>query len=89
MLFLGADTKVIVWNVLDGEAVYTLDHPDGVSCIAWNFNGSLLATTCKDKALRIYDPREQKVLQVTHFLQTFEKHKYLLEAKLGQSLFVG
>lgn len=31
--------------------------------VSWNYDGSLLATTCKDKALRIIDPRTAEVIE--------------------------
>ncbi len=39
-------------------------HPDVVLCMSFNTDGSLLATSCKDKTLRIIDPRSGTVLQV-------------------------
>ena len=32
-------------------------HTDTIQSIAFNFSGSLLATTCRDRKLRIFDPR--------------------------------
>jgi len=37
-----------------------------VQSITWNWNGSLMATSCKDKELRIFDPRSGKI--VSHAL---------------------
>lgn len=31
--------------------------------MAWNYNGSLIATTCRDKRLRIFDVRSNKIVQ--------------------------
>ncbi|XP_076800317.1 coronin-1B-like isoform X2 [Clavelina lepadiformis] len=53
----GYDNRVLVWNVLTAEVVFEVTYGDIPTCMAWNFNGSLLATTCKDKALRIHDVR--------------------------------
>ncbi|KAK6481612.1 coronin-7-like isoform X2 [Huso huso] len=35
------------------------DHGDQVQSLSWKQDGSLLATSCKDKKLRIFDPRAQ------------------------------
>ncbi|XP_018332075.1 coronin-2B isoform X2 [Agrilus planipennis] len=52
------DHLVIVWNVEKGEALNVLDcHPDVIYCMSLNRDGSLLATTCKDKKLRVIEPR--------------------------------
>ena len=36
-------------------------HTDLPLSLSWNWDGSLFATTCKDKSLRIIDPRSGKV----------------------------
>jgi len=45
--------------------VFSLDgqHSDIICSAGWNFNGSLVATSCKDKKLRVIDPRSSKVAQ--------------------------
>lgn len=56
-----------VWNVGTGELVYKLSdaHPDLIYSVSWNPDGSAICTVCKDKALRIIDPRRRSVLKVT------------------------
>ncbi|KAL5012880.1 hypothetical protein ScPMuIL_011431 [Solemya velum] len=39
------------------------DHKDQVQSISWKGDGSIIASSCKDKTLRIFDPRSQKVVQ--------------------------
>lgn len=56
------DYTVKIWDLESGEAKITLDHKDLVTSFAFNYNGSLLATTTRDKKLRIWDIREQKVI---------------------------
>jgi coronin-1B/1C/6 len=47
-----------VWDVERGEAMVTLDGFGGlVQDFDWNHDGSLLATSSKDKMLRTWDPR--------------------------------
>uniref|UniRef100_A0A8D2KM18 Coronin 6 n=1 Tax=Urocitellus parryii TaxID=9999 RepID=A0A8D2KM18_UROPR len=60
----GGDNVIIIWNVGTGEVLLSLDevHPDVIHSVCWNSNGSLLATTCKDKTLRIIDPRKGQVV---------------------------
>ena len=62
-IFLGYDNSVRIWNVESGEDLFKIQHPDVPNCLSWNIDGSLLATTCKDKALRVIDPRKEKILQ--------------------------
>ncbi|XP_044286559.1 coronin-6 isoform X4 [Varanus komodoensis] len=64
LLSAGGDNVVILWNVGTGEALLTLDdlHSDLIYNACWNRNGSLLLTTCKDKHLRVIDPRQRRVV---------------------------
>ncbi|XP_035889207.1 coronin-6 isoform X9 [Phyllostomus discolor] len=64
LLSAGSDNVIIIWNVGTGEVLLSLDdmHPDIIHSVCWNSNGSLLATTCKDKTLRIIDPRKGQVV---------------------------
>ncbi|XP_015589488.1 coronin-2B isoform X3 [Cephus cinctus] len=54
----GFDHLVIVWDINRGEAVSVIDrHPNVIYSMSLNRDGSLLATTCKDKKLRVFEPR--------------------------------
>ncbi|OXU27488.1 hypothetical protein TSAR_010648 [Trichomalopsis sarcophagae] len=54
----GFDHLVIVWDISKGETVSVIDrHPDVIYSMSLNRDGSLLATTCKDKKLRVFEPR--------------------------------
>ncbi|XP_057286476.1 coronin-2B isoform X2 [Pezoporus wallicus] len=60
----GYDYKVLIWNLDVGEPVKMIDcHKDVILCMSFNTDGSLLATTCKDKKLRVVEPRSGRVLQ--------------------------
>ncbi|GAB6019222.1 Coronin-2B, variant 2 [Chamberlinius hualienensis] len=59
----GFDCLIIIWNIGSGEAFNVIDcHPDIIYSMSFNRDGSLLATTCKDKMLRIIEPRTGRVL---------------------------
>ncbi|XP_018579261.1 coronin-2B isoform X2 [Anoplophora glabripennis] len=54
----GFDHLVIVWDIEKGEAVNVIDcHKDAIHSMSLNRDGSLIATTCKDKKLRVIEPR--------------------------------
>ncbi|NXH94684.1 COR2B protein, partial [Pachycephala philippinensis] len=56
--------QVLIWNLESGEPVKMIDcHSDVILCMSFNADGSLLATTCKDKRLRVVEPRSGRVLQ--------------------------
>lgn len=62
----GADNILFVWNVGTGEVLVEITvHPDMIYSISWDYNGSRIATTCKDKKIRVLDARSGDVLQVT------------------------
>lgn len=62
LLTAGSDNQVVIWNVGTGESLLQLDcHPDIVYSACWNWDGSQLLTTCKDKKLRIINPRTGQV----------------------------
>lgn len=61
LLSAGADSKIIIWNVGTGEMVSRIDHPDLIFHCSWSWDGSRLVTTCKDKKIRIYDPRSGEI----------------------------
>jgi len=55
-----ADKKVSFWDVeAGGSEMLSLPsvHKDLLTNWSWNDDGSLLATHCKDKFLRVFDPR--------------------------------
>lgn len=65
LLSASHDNVMAVWNLETGEAINVIEcHPDLIYSISWNHTGSLVATTCKDKKLRIIDPRSGDVKQV-------------------------
>uniref|UniRef100_A0A2K5PJW9 Coronin n=1 Tax=Cebus imitator TaxID=2715852 RepID=A0A2K5PJW9_CEBIM len=59
LLSAGCDNVVLIWNVGTAEELYRLDglHPDLIYNVSWNCNGSLFCSACKDKSVRIIDPR--------------------------------
>lgn len=62
----GSDNLIIIWNVGTGEPIISMeDHPDLIYNVSWNHNGSLFCTTCKDRRLRVCDPRKREVVAVS------------------------
>jgi coronin-1B/1C/6 len=58
------DQTVRLWNLAEQEQAFLTNLPENaqVNCLKWNYTGSLLAATCKDKKLRIIDPRQQSIV---------------------------
>jgi len=59
------DFSVKIWDIEKGKDVLSVDaqHTDIIQSAEWNRNGSLIATSSKDKKVRIIDPRTNKVVQ--------------------------
>jgi len=58
------DFTVKLWDVEKGANMFTTDgHTDIIQSVEWNYNGSLLASACKDKKIRTFDPRTNVVAQ--------------------------
>lgn len=75
----GTDYSVKVWDVEKGTAVLNWDaqHTDIIGSLEWKYNGSVVVTSCKDKKLRLCDPRKGTTAAVrkkkNFFLFPFKK----------------
>jgi coronin-1B/1C/6 len=64
LLSSGSDMKIFIWNVGTSTILSTIDcHPEVILSVSWNYNGSRIVTSCKDKILRVINPRNGEVLQ--------------------------
>lgn len=59
----GADCTVRTWDLEVQHCVKTITMPQIPFCAKWNWTGSLLGITTKDKALHIVDPRQNEITQ--------------------------
>lgn len=64
LVSVGYDHKIIIWNTSTGDIAFTLEgmHPDLIYSLSWSYDGSYLATTCKDKKIRVIDPRKGSIV---------------------------
>ncbi|XP_029776660.1 coronin-2A isoform X1 [Suricata suricatta] len=90
----GYDYKVMVWNLDTTESVIVNPvrticcHQDVILSMSFNTNGSLLATTCKDRKIRILDPRAGAVLQEASY-KGHRANKVLFLGNLKKLLSTG
>ena len=54
------DFTIKLWDVEAGQSHQVLRHSDIVQSLSWNASGTLLATTSRDKKLRVWDVRQEK-----------------------------
>ena len=58
----GGDNVICIWNLEEATVATEITcHPDLIHSVSFNCDGSLIASTCKDKKLRIIDPRSGEV----------------------------
>jgi len=64
LLTSSTDFSVKIWDIEKGKDVCSVDaqHTDIIQSTDWNRNGSLVVTACKDKRVRLLDPRTNKVI---------------------------
>jgi WD40 repeat protein len=69
MASAGFDHTAKVWNVETQQVTHSIAHGAELNHIRWNREGTLLATTAKDKLIRVFDPRadEKEVASVAAF----------------------
>ncbi|XP_059745241.1 coronin-2A isoform X3 [Bos taurus] len=90
----GYDYKVMVWNLDSKESVImspvkTINcHQDVILSMSFNTNGSLLATACKDRKIRVLDPRAGTVLQEANY-KGHRANKVLFLGNLKKLLSTG
>ncbi|XP_073350573.1 coronin-7 [Pagrus major] len=61
LLAVGANKSPLVWDTSRQDAPLAVleQHGDQLQSLSWKQDGSLLASSCKDKMLRVFDPRAQ------------------------------
>ncbi|XP_074136157.1 coronin-2A isoform X1 [Sminthopsis crassicaudata] len=90
----GYDYKLMIWNLDTKESVIsnpvkTIDfHQDVILSMSFNTDGSLLATTCKDRKIRVFDPRAGTVLQEANY-KSHRANKVLFLGNMKKLLSTG
>ncbi|XP_054861305.1 coronin-7-like isoform X3 [Amphiprion ocellaris] len=91
LLALSSSRSPLIWDTSRQEAPLAAleQHGDLVQSLSWKHDGSLLASSCKDKMLRVFDPRAQLTpVQSTKSLQS-NKDSRLLWVKDDRLLSTG
>ena len=76
------DATLQVWNILNANCISKLTCNDAVFGCDWNYNGSLLGLTTKEKLIKIFDPRKN---EITHTTAGFEGSKTQRMLFMGNS----
>jgi len=60
----GYDYKIILWKTMSAAPLTIIScHPDTIYSFSFNRDGTQIATTCKDKIIRVIDARSGEVLE--------------------------
>lgn len=61
LVAVGANKAPLIWDTSRQDAPLAVleQHGDQLQSLSWKQDGSLLASSCKDKMLRVFDPRAQ------------------------------
>jgi coronin-1B/1C/6 len=77
------DNTVKIWDMKSAACKFTISdsHKKPITDLKWNYDGSLVATTCQDKKSRFFDPRA-----ATPLVAEFQAHK---GGKPSKNCFLG
>jgi len=60
------DSTIRLWDIEKSAEAIKLEGPaEGIQSVTWNWNGSTMAVSSKDRDLKIYDPRTNKLVDKT------------------------
>ncbi|XP_078600315.1 coronin-6-like [Branchiostoma floridae x Branchiostoma japonicum] len=90
LLSAGKDNLVVIWNLDTGETVSEIAcHPDLLWSCVWNYNGTRIVTTCKDRTLRVIDPRKGEVISERKYAHEGAKPQRAVCLKDGRIFTTG
>ena len=97
-VFSGGDMKIFIWNVGKSTILTSIDcHPEVILSVSWNYNGSRIVTSCKDKIFRVINPRTGQIIKVklisqnvisVLLLKLFFSQEWAIKVQNQQELFI-
>ncbi|KAL3267045.1 hypothetical protein HHI36_011187 [Cryptolaemus montrouzieri] len=78
-------TNLTLWDLISQKDLFSNsdDHSEVIQSVSWKKDGTLIASSCKDKQVRIFDPRSEKCC-----LNTTNSHQSIKDSRiiwLGES----
>jgi len=85
-----ADGVAKFWDVEAGACHNEVaDHPDLIQSFSWSYDGALAATSCKDKKLRLLDPRTNRSVMETEGHAGAKGSRIIFAGKQNRLVSVG
>ncbi|XP_075212375.1 coronin [Lycorma delicatula] len=92
LLTTSSFTTLVLWDIFSEKELFTNnDHGDIIQAISWKRDGKLLVTSCKDKLLRVIDPRagSQPVVNSTSSHQSIKDSRVVWLGETNRVLSTG
>ncbi|XP_014219371.1 coronin-7 isoform X2 [Copidosoma floridanum] len=71
-------TNLSLWDVLSQKELFSNnEHKEVIQSLSWKQDGTLLATSCKDKQVRVIDPRAAK-----NVVQSASSHQSIKDSRI-------
>ncbi|XP_044747704.1 coronin-7 isoform X2 [Coccinella septempunctata] len=72
-------TNIILWDLLSQKELFSNsdEHTEVIQSVSWKKDGVLLSTSCKDKKVRIFDPRNKECC-----LKTANSHQSIKDSRI-------
>ena len=71
-------TTLTLWDVAAQKEIFSnSQHSEVIQSLSWKTDGRLLVTSCKDKKLRVYDPRA-----TTSIVNTADSHQSIKDSRV-------
>lgn len=83
------DSSLHVWNFTNSQNIAKLQLTESIFGCDWNYNGSLLGITSKEKLIKIFDPRNNLVTHQTNGYDNIKAQKMLFMGKSDYFLATG
>ncbi|XP_066594127.1 coronin-7 isoform X2 [Prorops nasuta] len=71
-------TNLTLWDVLSQQELFSNnEHSEVIQSLSWKQDGTLLSTSCKDKQIRIIDPRAS-----SYIVNTSSSHQSIKDSRI-------
>ncbi|XP_063703312.1 coronin-7 isoform X3 [Culicoides brevitarsis] len=78
LLYSTSAGVINLWDLTEQKEIFSHNqHPEVIQAVSWKADGTLLTTTCKDKMIRVIDPRAQESI-----VHTADSHQSIKDSRI-------